>query len=211
MGWASNQLSKAERWVAVGPSKARLLLGAMVGVPILLGGCGASSPASPTQRPAPTVPSDGGLAGTWTYADASQVVTIRFDTKGTSDAAKAAEACRAGVNGAPVLWVMVSAENKTGDHSSLGIVTIVSGDGSQYETESAVGALNPWYVNAPESTARADCVTTNQALAQSQYGSDIAPGATYATLDYLPMTVTSVKSVTAYGKGSLPITLTYGP
>src|SRR5450759_1762405 len=135
MGWASNQLSKAERWVAVGPSKARLLLGAMVGVPILLGGCGASSPASPTQRPAPTVPSDGGLAGTWTYADASQVVTIRFDTKGTSDAAKAAEACRAGVNGAPVLWVMVSAENKTGDHSSLGIVTIVSGDGHQYESE----------------------------------------------------------------------------
>jgi hypothetical protein len=182
----------------------------MVGVSILLGGCGTSSPASPTLRPAPMVPPDGGLVGTWTYADASQVVTVRFDAKGTSDAAKAAEACRAAMNGAPVLWVLVSAENKTGDQSSLGIVTIVSGDGHQYEADSAVGALNPWYENAPDSTARADCVTTNQALAQSEMESNIAPGATYETLDYVPITVTSVKSVTAYGNGSQEITLTYG-
>ena len=40
--------------------------------------------------------------------------------------------------------------------------------------------------------------------------SNIAPGATYETLDYVPITVTSVKSVTAYGNGSQEITLTYG-
>ena len=171
-----------------------------------LGSNGTSSP-----RPAPTVPSDGGMVGTWSYVDNSQVVTIRFDTKGISDEAKDAEACRAAMNGASVVWVIVSAENKTGDQTSLGIVTIVSGDGHQYSADSAVDALNGWYSNAPESKARADCVATNQAIAATQYGSAIAPGATFSTLDYLPATVTTVKSVTAYGNGSQEITLTYNP
>ena len=195
---------------------------AVVGLSVLLSACGTNStgagpsgsssvPVSSTSspRPAPTVPADGGM-GTWAYADERQAVTITFDPKGTSDLTKAAEACRLAMNGAPVVWVLVSAENKTGDHSSLGIVTIVSGDGHQYSAESAVDALNGWYVNAPESTARADCVATNQDLSQNQTGGDIAPGATLAELDYVPAKVTSVKSVSAYGNGSQLITLTYG-
>lgn len=197
---------------------------AVVGLSLLLSACGTNStgagpsgsPTAPvgsasSPRPAPTVPSDGGMVGSWSYADNSQIVTVRFDTKGTSDSAKAAEACRLAMKGAPVVWVIVSAENKTGDQSSLGIVTIVSGDGHQYSADSAVDALNGWYTNVPESTARADCVTTNQAIAATQYGSGIAPGATFSTLDYLPATVTTVKSVTAYGNGSQVITLTYNP
>lgn len=174
-------------------------------------GPGASGAATPPH--ASTGPADRGL-GMWSYADEREVVTVLFDPNGTNDLAKAAEACRVAMNAGPVVWIIVSAQNKTGDQMQLSTVTITSGDGHQYSAGSAVDALNGWYVNAPDSTARAACVTTNSDLSKSQIGNDIAPvdtpGATFVALAYVPATVTSVKWVTAHGYGDQLITLAYG-
>jgi hypothetical protein len=168
---------------------------------------GASAAATP--RPAPTGPADKGL-GRWSYADNREVVTVLFDPKGTNDLAKAAEACRVAMNGAPVVWIIVSAENKTGDQMRLSSVTIVSGDGQQLNVDNAVTTLGDWYVNAPESPAREACVETASKVAKSQIESGVAPGATVVALESVPATVTSVKWVTAYGYGDQLITLSYG-
>ncbi len=194
-------------------SKTPFLVAAMIGLSILFSGCGTSSWPAATPPNASPGPADRGL-GTWSYADNREVVTVLFDPKGTNDLAKAAEACRVAMNAEPVVWIIVSAENKTGDQMRLSTVTIVSGDGHQYSAGSAVDALNGWYVNAPDSTARAACVTTSSDLSKSQIGNDIAPvdtpGATFVALAYVPATVTSVKWVTAHGYGDQLITLAYG-
>jgi hypothetical protein len=187
----------------------------VVGLSVLLSACGTSGSSSApvlnssSPRPAPTVPANGGL-GTWSFADDHQAVTVTFDPKGTSDTAKAAEACRVAMKAEPVLWVVVSAENKTGDQSELFNITIVTGDGHQLGVDNAVGTLDDWYSNAPDSPARVACADTTNEIAKSQIETGIAPGATVVALESVPATVTSVKLVTAVGYGGYPITLAYG-
>jgi hypothetical protein len=191
-------------------SETAFLVAAMIGLSILFSGCGSSSPASPTARPAPTVPPDGGMVGAWSYSDDSQLVTVRFGTKGTSDMARAAEVCRVAMNGEPVVWVTVSAENKTGDQLQLSEITIVTGAGQQLTLDNAVMTIGDWYVNAPDSPAREACVETAGRVADNQIEGGVAPGATVVALESVPATVTSVKSVTTYGYLGHPIALAYG-
>jgi hypothetical protein len=160
-------------------------------------------------EPAPTVPPDGGL-GTWSYADEYQAVTVTFDPSGTNEVATAGEACRVAMDAAPVVWVVVSAQNKTGDQSQLSWITIDTGAGLQLTVDNAVTTIGDWYVNAPDSPAREACAAAAGRVAESQIEGGVAPGATVVALESVPATVTSVKSVTAYGYRGAAIKLAYG-
>lgn len=152
-------------------------------------------------EPAPTVPADGGF-GPWQLTDETQTSTVTFDRDGTSSAATEAATCVTAMNAPAVIWVVVTVENKSGENLTPNGVTIVAADGAQIDATNAIETLNDAYGEAPESDARAACVSTNQTLADSQLENGVSGGATVVALLSIPADVTGIKSVTLNGYGA---------
>lgn len=166
-----------------------------------------SESASSTLPPAPTVPADGGMTGTWSATDPAGTISIAFDQDGTSATAAGAQACLTAMKGKPVTWLVITTENTSGKQFQFYDLTVVTGDGTQLRPDNAISTMNDLYGDASDSAAREACVATAQALAKVQLENGLAPGAKAVVLQSLPASVTSIKSVTA--GGTQPLTLTY--
>jgi hypothetical protein len=150
------------------------------------------------------------MVGPWVADSAGLKVSVAFDLAAAAATTQAAELCRKAMKGDPVVWVLIQVENASGSAATVSAPTVVTGDGRQVSTDNAVTTIGDWYVDAPDSKAREDCVATAQAVAESQIESGTQPGATLLALHSLPADVETVKLVTAGGPAG-PLEFVYTP